>query len=144
MKKWIKDILIEVAIYLIELTIDKFKEQNEDIKTLSSLRIRQELFLQDVAKLVSFIPTLPGYTCTGGELFRTAEQQAIYLAKGLSKTKYSRHQDRLAIDINIFVNGVYRIDKAAFKPIAEYWKSLSPHNVSGYDWNWDYNHFERR
>ena len=143
MSNWIKKLLVQIAIYLIELAVDKFNDKDE-IKPLVSLRQKQESFLQDAAKLIAFIPTLPGYTCTAGELWRTNEQQAIYLAKGLSKTKFSKHQDRLAIDLNLFVNGIYRSDKAAFKPIAEYWKSLSPNNVSGYDWGWDYNHFEKK
>lgn len=143
MNKWLKDILVKIAIYLIEVAIDKFKDEHL-ITPLMTLRKKQEAFLKDAANLILYVNTLPGYSCTAGELWRTNEQHAIYLAKGLTKTKYSRHQDRLAIDLNIFIDGKYRTDRAAFKPVAEYWKSLDPNNVSGYDWSWDYNHFERK
>ena len=103
----------------------------------------QWLFLLDVAKLINYIETLPGHTVTGGELFRTPEQQAIYVAKGLSKTSNSKHLKRLAIDLNLFIHGKYQTEREPYKKLAAFWKSLSPKNVAGYDFGWDANHFER-
>ena len=80
---------------------------------------------------------------TGGELFRTPEQQAIYIAKGLSKTSNSKHLKRLAIDLNLFINGEYQTTREPYKPLAKFWNKLSPENKAGYDWGWDANHFER-
>ena len=133
-KKW----LIKLAIFLIEKLADNY------LSSSSTLSGKQVLFLKNAAKLITYTSTLQGYEVTAGELWRTNEQQAIYLAKGLSKTKHSKHQDRLAIDLNVFVDGVYRTDKSAFKPLADYWASLDKDNVSGYNWGWDYNHFEMK
>jgi hypothetical protein len=141
MKSWQKflaKLLVQVVTFFIE--------QNNDgnpVIPLSSINDDQSLFLQDVAKLISFAHTQKGIMLTGGELYRTAEQQAIYLAKGLTKVKLSQHQKRLAIDLNLFIDGVYQSEKEAYKFLSDYWKSLSPKNRSGYDWGWDANHFER-
>lgn len=139
MMSWLKKYLLKLAIIIIETAV---RELTEEYKPSSDLRKKQVLFLKNVAKLVDYANSLSGYEVTGGELYRTAEQQAIYLAKGLSKTKHSKHQDRLAIDLNVFINGVYRTDKSAFEPLAKFWKSLDSNNISGFDWNWDYNHFQ--
>jgi len=77
-------------------------------------------------------------------LLRTKEQQEIYFNEGKSKTMNSKHLSRLAIDLNLFVYGVYQTDKEAYKPLAEYWKTLHPDNRAGYDWGWDANHFEMK
>jgi peptidoglycan L-alanyl-D-glutamate endopeptidase CwlK len=108
-----------------------------------SLSDEQWAFLKDVAKLIDHADSI-GYKLTGGELWRTKEQQAIYVETGLSKTENSKHLDRLAIDLNLFINNMCRTDKEAFRPLASYWRALSEKNVSGYDWNWDFGHFERR
>ena len=51
-----------------------------------TLRLQQELFLQDVAKLIVFIFST-GFTATGGELYRPDEMQKIYFDSGLSNVK---------------------------------------------------------
>jgi hypothetical protein len=112
-----------------------------------TLREKQSIFIFNVALLIIWTNKREDgkkFRLTGGELWRTDEQQAIYLKEGKTKLKRSRHQDRLAIDLNLFIDGKYQIDKEAYKPLAEYWKSLNPDNIAGYDWNWDANHFEMR
>ena len=108
---------------------------------MSKLILEQWEFLKDVAKLIPFIESR-GLTATGGELWRTPEQQAIYVKKGLSKTLTSKHLERLAIDLNIFKD-----DKLITCPqeIGKYWISLSAKNAWGGNWvNFrDYGHFER-
>jgi D-alanyl-D-alanine carboxypeptidase len=135
-----KELMIKVLVMILEWALRSVPE----FTALGSIRPKQTIFLNNAAKLILFANELPGYEITGGELHRTKEQQAIYLAKGLSKTMNSRHLDRLAIDLNVFINGVYRTDKAAYQPLADYWRKLDPNNVSGCDWNWDYNHFEMK
>lgn len=139
MNVFLKKILIKIAVYIIELII----KNNEDVAANSLLRDKQTLFLNDIGKLIEFSQTLPGYELTAGEMYRPPEMQAIYLSKGLTKVRYSKHTDRLAFDINVFINGERRTDKEAYKPLAEFWASLSPENNSGYYWGWDYNHFQR-
>ena len=107
------------------------------------MRKKQSIFILNVAKLIAWAFE-KGYELTVGEAYRTDEQQAIYLQQGKSKAARSRHQDKLAIDLNLFINGEYRADKESYKPLADYWKSLNPDNVAGYDWGWDANHFEMK
>lgn len=108
-----------------------------------TLREKQSVFLKNVAKLILWAFE-NGYELTGGELLRTEYQQQYYVENGMSKTMNSRHIQKLAIDLHLFIEGTYQIDKEAYKPLAKYWKSLHPKNVAGYDWGWDANHFEMK
>lgn len=110
-----------------------------------SLSQEQAAFLLDVCKLIPFA-SAQGYTVTGGELFRTAEQQKIYLDTGRSKTMNSYHLKRLAIDLNFLKDGAMVLDKTLLQPIGDFWENLSPQNSWGGNWNSfkDVPHFERR
>lgn len=56
----------------------------------------QNAFLCDVAKLINYTTNIdPAIMVTGGELYRTIEQQKIYVASGKSKTMNSNHLKRL-------------------------------------------------
>jgi hypothetical protein len=105
----------------------------------------QAAFLLDAAKLIQHATAL-GFTVTGGELFRTPEQQEIYVKTGRSKTMNSNHLKRLAIDLNFFKSGVLEYDVLVLTPIGEYWQSLDPKNSAGMFWKSfkDIPHFERR
>lgn len=116
-----------------------------------ALVTEQHLFLLDVAKLIVEAERL-SFIVTGGELYRTADQQAIYIKTGRSKTMNSKHLQRLAIDLNFFINDptgslqlTYDIQK--LKPLGDFWEQLSPgKNSWGGNWNSfkDVPHFERR
>ena len=110
-----------------------------------SLVKEQAAFLLDVAKLINFA-TEQGFVVTGGELFRTAEQQQIYMKTGRSKTMNSLHLKRCAIDLNFFKDGKLCYDIPALTPVGEYWQSLSPKNSWGGFWKSfkDVPHFERK
>lgn len=110
-----------------------------------SLVTEQAAFLQDAARLIIHANSL-GWTVTGGELFRTTEQQAIYVKTGRSKTANSYHLKRLAIDLNFLKDGKLVYDIAALKPLGDYWEGLSPLNSWGGNWKSfkDVPHFERR
>ncbi|WP_456403229.1 hypothetical protein [Hydrogenimonas sp.] len=115
-------------------------------------------FLKDIAKLIVWADE-NGYKMTAGEGYRTQDQQNLYYygletrvnngdvflvnTKPKSKVPVSRHQDRMAHDFNISVNGELTYDADRLRPIGEYWKSLHPKNVWGGDWGWDAGHFER-
>lgn len=109
-----------------------------------SLVVEQAAFLLDVCKLIQHA-TEQGWTITGGELFRTAEQQAIHVKAGRSKTMRSNHLRRLAIDLNFFRNGQLVWDKAQIAPLGAFWESLNPKNRWGGNFNSlvDVPHFER-
>lgn len=109
-----------------------------------SLVFDQADFLLDACKLITYA-TSAGFVVTGGELYRTAEQQAIYLKSGKSKTMQSNHLQRLAIDLNFFLNGSLTYDVPTLTPIGHYWMSLNPKNQWGGLWKFiDTPHFERR
>lgn len=105
----------------------------------------QAAFLQDAARLIAYAAD-QGWTVTAGELFRTPEQQDIYVRTGRSKTQNSYHLKRLAIDLNFFKAGALVYDVAQLKPLGTFWESLDPKNSWGGNWSSfkDVPHFERR
>ena len=105
----------------------------------------QAAFLQDLARLIVYAAE-QGWTVTAGELFRTPEQQAIYVKTGRSKTSNSYHLKRLAGDLNFFKGGALVYDVTALRPLGAYWEGLNPKNSWGGNWNSfkDVPHFERR
>lgn len=111
-----------------------------------SLVTQQWEFLQDVAKLIQYAQT-QDIVLSGGELYRTKEQQQIYIDTGKSKTMKSNHLKRLAIDFNFFINGelVYDYNHPKLVALGTFWKSLSKQNEWGGFWEFkDTPHFERR
>lgn len=90
----------------------------------------QAAFLLDLTKLIHKATEL-GFVVTAGELFRTAEQQQIYVKTGRSKTMNSLHLQRRAVDLNFFKNGALTYDKATLAPLGAYWESLHPLNSWG-------------
>lgn len=105
----------------------------------------QAEFLQHACLLIQKAAEL-GFVVTGGELYRTPEQQQIYVKTGRSQTMASNHLRRCAIDLNFFKDGALTYDIAALRPLGEYWQSLHPKNSWGGFWKSfkDVPHFERR
>lgn len=95
-----------------------------------SLIDNQASFLLDVAKLIQFA-SQQGFTVTAGELYRTPEQQEIYMKTGRSKTMNSLHMRRMAVDLNFFMNGALVGNKTVLAPLGAYWESLHPLNSWG-------------
>jgi hypothetical protein len=95
-----------------------------------SLVAEQASFLLDMCKLIQYA-TEQGFLLTGGELYRTPEQQEIYMKTGRSQTMNSLHLRRLAVDLNIFKGGKLIGDKATIAPLGAYWESLHPLNSWG-------------
>lgn len=87
-------------------------------------------FLQDVALLIQKAREM-GFLVTGGELYRTPEQQQIHIKAGRSKTMNSLHLSRRAIDLNFFKDGKLTYDKKVLEPLGKYWESLHPLNSWG-------------
>lgn len=110
-----------------------------------SLVQEQQLFLLDAVRLIAYATKL-GFCVTGGELYRTTEQQEIYVKTGRSKTMDSKHLKRCAIDLNFFKYGKLVYDKTLLQPVGDYWESLNKKNSWGGNWNnfKDVPHFERR
>ena len=118
---------------------------------------RQFSFIKDVALLVMFCAK-QYWKVTGGDLYRSNEEQERKYQQGLSKAHggESRHQFRMAIDLNLWnIDGVYmpyverdegreEHDKQ-LKLITDYWESLNPKNKAGLNFKTfrDPYHFER-
>lgn len=116
-----------------------------------SLVQEQWEFLKDVSKLINKAEELE-IVLTAGEMFRTTEQQEIYVRTGKSKTMNSNHLKRLAVDFNFFINGELVYNDSKIDELAKYWEELSPKNRWGgnFDKDWsrpdsfkDQPHFER-
>lgn len=101
---------------------------------------KQRIFTLNVAKLIQFAH-LHGYGLTFGEAYRTP-QQAAWNAQAGKGIANSLHPKRLAIDLNLFIGGVYQTDSAAHRPLGDYWKSLHELNAWGGDFSRpDGNHY---
>ncbi|EIV9525868.1 M15 family metallopeptidase [Klebsiella aerogenes] len=87
-----------------------------------TLSEKQQLFTRLIAQLILWADE-KGYRLTFGEAYRTPEQAALNARKG-SGISNSLHTKRLAVDLNLFINGQYQTDSAAYLPLGEYWESL--------------------
>ena len=110
----------------------------------------QSVFLLHVAELINKAISL-GFLVSGGELYRTPEQQALHVKNGRSTTMNSQHLKRLAIDLNFFrpdADGTPKLTYAVedLRPLGQFWEGLDPANRWGGNWSSfkDTPHFERR
>ena len=106
-----------------------------------TLRQKQSRFARSVPLLLQYI-FARGYECTLGEAWRTQAQAQANAASGAGIAN-SLHIERLAIDINLFLNGIYLADSESHRPFGEFWKSLGPDYCWGGDFkpNADGNHY---
>lgn len=87
-----------------------------------TLSEKQQLFAVKIAQLILWADD-HGFRLTFGETFRTPQQAALNAKKG-SGIPNSLHTQRLAVDFNLFINGQYQTDSAAYLPLGEYWESI--------------------
>lgn len=83
---------------------------------------KQRLFVRLVGELIAWCYA-NGFELTFGDTYRTPEQAALNAKTGAGISN-SLHTKRLAIDLNLFIGGVYQTDSAAYKPIGEKWESM--------------------
>lgn len=89
-----------------------------------TLREQQSEFVRLVARLIEFA-NQNNMQLTFGECWRTPEQAALNAKKGTGIST-SLHIDRLAIDLNLFVGGVFIDSSEGHRRLGEYWESLHP------------------
>lgn len=84
-----------------------------------SLREKQSFFVTLVAQLIQEAYR-QGFELTFGETYRSPEEAArlAKLGKGIAK---SLHTQRLAIDLNLFKDGVYLSSSESHRPLGEWW-----------------------
>lgn len=85
---------------------------------------KQRAFSRFVGILISHAYSV-GLEVTFGDAYRSPEQAALNAARGVGITN-SLHRDRLAVDLNLFVNGQYSERPEDYLPLGEFWESLSP------------------
>lgn len=106
-----------------------------------TLRQKQSIFVVLVARLINYATGL-GYELTFGEALRSPEE-ALRLSKlGIGK-KDSLHISKLAIDLNLFIDGKYQSSTLAHRILGEWWEKQSR---EGYECCWggrfdDGNHY---
>ena len=88
-----------------------------------SLGQKQQAFVPLVAKLITEAYTR-GYTLTLGEAWRSP-QEAARLAKTGAGIAHSLHTQRLAIDLNLFIDGAYQSELEAYRALGEWWEQQS-------------------
>lgn len=89
---------------------------------MSDLLQKQQQFAGMVAM---FLPWLlsKGYAITFGEFLRTKAQAEKNAASGVGISN-SLHLQKLAMDLNLFKNGVFLEGLEGYREAGEYWESL--------------------
>lgn len=95
---------------------------------------KQRLFSKLTIKLYQFIID-EGYEFTYGDAYRDPRAFGFMgEVKSYGRSK-SNHKVRLAIDLNLFLNGYYLTKTEDHKIIGEYWESL--HELCTWGGRWD-------
>lgn len=85
---------------------------------------QQRMFVQLIALLIDWAYA-HGYKLTFGDAFRSQHEADWEASQGLGIAR-SLHTIRLAIDFNLFIEGVYQTDSVAYKALGERWKQMNP------------------
>jgi hypothetical protein len=86
---------------------------------------KQRRFTEMIATLILWVyEELPGYELTVGDFYRDPRLHGSLGEKKGYGHKNSGHKNRLAGDLNLFINGVYQDSTEAHKPIGEKWESM--------------------
>jgi len=107
---------------------------------------RQQIFSQNVARLIAYAWAALDIGVTFGEAWRSKDQQILYYygltfddqirleqTRKRSWTMDSQHHKRLAIDLNHFINGGKDLTwrKEDLQALGDYWESLHEDNRWG-------------
>jgi hypothetical protein len=92
-----------------------------------TLREKQSRFAALVSALIEQA-FMMGYEVTFGEAWRSPEE-AARLAKAGKGIKRSLHTLRLAVDLNLFKDGVYLSSSESHRPLGEWWEMQSTNEV---------------
>ena len=101
----------------------------------------QRLFMRLLGEFLVWIYQQPYFEVAGGELERSKAQAEANAASGAGISN-SLHLLKLAIDLALFISGIYQTDSEAYRPLGEKWKSMHPLCRWGGDFSKpDGNHF---
>ena len=85
---------------------------------------QQREFTRLIGRLIEHA-YVSGYELTFGEAYRPPEQAALNAAKGTG-IKNSLHTRRLAVDLNLFKDGVYLTQSEHWRDLGEWWERQHP------------------
>jgi hypothetical protein len=85
---------------------------------------KQRRFTECIGRLIQWAYE-NGFELTFGDAYRSPEQAAANAAAGTGIAN-SVHTVRLAVDFNLFIDGVFQQTTDAHRPLGEHWKSLDP------------------
>jgi hypothetical protein len=108
-----------------------------------SLSTKQQRFTKCVGLLIEQAYRI-GYALTFGDAYRDPRAHGAKGVKDSYSAANSVHKDRLAVDLNLFVDGSYIIDgdHLGYKQLGEFWKGLDADARWGGDFeSGDANHF---
>lgn len=99
---------------------------------METLRQKQSRFARSIALLIQYA-TARGYEVTLGDGYDPRGSNS-------GRSDKSLHRDRLALDLNLFIDGEWMVSTEAHRPLGEFWESL------GEDYHWggrfnDGNHY---
>lgn len=102
---------------------------------------KQRKFSECVAHLILYAYEL-GYEVTLGDAYRDFRVFGhVGEKKGYGRAQ-SNHKIRLAIDLNLFKDGVYLTDTEDHRPLGEWWESMYPQYGAAWGGHWeDGNHY---
>lgn len=104
---------------------------------------KQRIFTSLVGRFLDDL-AMHGFSATFGEAYRPPEMAEIYVKEGKG-IKNSLHTQRLAIDLNIFSNGILITEKENLLLFGELWESYSSVDIKccwgGHFSNPDCDHF---
>lgn len=92
-----------------------------------TLQQTQDLFTRLVCQLIDHAHSL-GYEVSFGEAWRPQVTADYYAAHG-EGIRDSLHTMRLAIDLNVFLNGKYQTQLDAYRPLGQFWETLASNDA---------------
>lgn len=98
---------------------------------------KQRRFAKLVPRLIDKAHEL-GFEVTLGDAYRDPRVHGEFGVKKSYSASRSVHKQRLAIDLNLFKNGVYQTSSDAHRPLGEWWEKQG--GCWGGRWN-DGNHY---
>lgn len=90
---------------------------------MSVLGDKQKKFTLMIGQLITWAYA-HGYQLTVGDAYRDPRVFGMVgVTKGYGRAR-SLHKQRLAMDLNLFVDGEYMADSDSYRPLGEYWESI--------------------
>lgn len=84
---------------------------------------KQRRFTRMIAQLIEYAYS-QGYELTFGDAYRDPRVHGQVGQKKSYSSANSLHKERLAVDFNLFKDGVYLTRTEDHKPLGEYWESI--------------------